>query len=108
MNTHAISKMLFSLAIGLALATSATAAEKAQWNDYLDFAYIYSSADSAILSQRLAGYICLLSTNGIHKITHEINVALHVITNFWRVCIAMSYHIDGVNMKMLCVGLYIF
>ncbi|MFT5443456.1 MAG: hypothetical protein ACI8W3_002506, partial [Myxococcota bacterium] len=38
------------------LATSSHAADSSLWADYLDFAYIYSSADAATLSQRFDDY----------------------------------------------------
>jgi hypothetical protein len=44
-------------AAALALARVANAGtESPVWSGYLDYAYVYSSADSKALSERLAGY----------------------------------------------------
>jgi hypothetical protein len=48
--------LLVSLAIMLGSAAPAAAADMTRWDDYLDFAYIYSSADASTLAQRLEGY----------------------------------------------------
>ncbi|MBW2293873.1 MAG: hypothetical protein JRG94_16390, partial [Deltaproteobacteria bacterium] len=56
MKTCTLRPLLVSLAIMLGSAAPAAAADMTRWDDYLDFAYIYSSADASTLAQRLAGY----------------------------------------------------
>ncbi len=56
MKTCTLRPMLVSLAVMLGLATPAAAADLTRWDDYLDYAYIYASADAETLAQRLAGY----------------------------------------------------
>ena len=56
MKTCTLRPLIVSLAIMLGSAAPAAAADTSRWADYLDFAYIYSSADSSTLAQRLEGY----------------------------------------------------
>jgi hypothetical protein len=59
MKTCTLRPLLACLAImfGLSIPTAPSmAADMTLWADYLDFAYIYSSADAATLSERLEGY----------------------------------------------------
>ncbi len=49
--------LLLSLVLGLGLSTApASANPAASWEDYLDFAYVYSSSDADSLRGRLGGY----------------------------------------------------
>ena len=46
----------FALVLVAGTLVAATTARAATWDDYLDYAYIYSSADAQSLSARIAGY----------------------------------------------------
>lgn len=54
--TGVLQPLLLSLAIQLFVVAPALAADSSLWVDYLDYAYIYSSADAETLSERLDGY----------------------------------------------------
>lgn len=53
-----LARLLMGIAFALAAlgSVAVTGAHAATWDDYLDFAYIYSSADAESLAARLAGY----------------------------------------------------
>ncbi|MCP4035338.1 MAG: hypothetical protein GY733_00245 [bacterium] len=56
MNIQCLRKTLLGFVVVLGSSQAASAAAPSRWVDYLDFAYVYSSADAAALTERLDGY----------------------------------------------------
>ncbi len=48
--------IVVTLLCSLVLSASVSQAQTASWDDYLDFAYVFSSSDQADLTKRLDGY----------------------------------------------------